>query len=44
LEPKLPEEPELLGEFEPQAAITVAAASAASAAVPLLRSRAFLQL
>jgi hypothetical protein len=44
LEPELPEEPELLGELEPHAAITIAAASAASAAVPLFRSPAFLQL
>ena len=42
-EPELPEEPELLGELEPHAAITVAAASAASAVVPLIRSRTFLQ-
>jgi hypothetical protein len=44
LEPELPEEPGSLGEFEPQAPITVAAASAASAAVPLVRNRAFQQL
>ena len=47
LEPELPEEPELLGEFEPHAAITVATASGAratSAAVPLFRSPAFLEL
>ncbi|HEY2440951.1 MAG TPA: hypothetical protein VGI07_12005 [Solirubrobacteraceae bacterium] len=44
MEPELPEEPELLGEFEPHAAITVATASAASTAVPLFRSWAFLQL
>ena len=42
-EPELPDEPELLGELEPHAAITVAAASAASAVVPLIRSRTFLQ-
>jgi len=44
LEPELPEEPELLGEFEPHAAITMGAASAASVAVPLFWSRRFLQL
>lgn len=44
MEPELSEEPELLGELEPHAPITVAAASAASAAVPRVRRRAFLQL
>jgi hypothetical protein len=44
LDPELPEEPELLGECEPHAAITVAAASAAIAVLPLFQNRAFGQL